>query len=135
MPEVYENIEEFVKALVDVLRPYFKGYEESEEANKKILKLTGRNRNFDILISNSKSKLYEKSYDVGIIIKQKEKRIVDTDFSVKDAYVVIHGAFKSRYENILIIYSIYDGFSDISGDTVEIEINKKIGWIDINLYD
>jgi hypothetical protein len=135
MPEVYENIEEFVKALVDVLRPYFKGYEESEERGKKILKLTGRNRNFDILISNSKSKLYEKSYDVSIIIKQKEKRIVDTDFSVKDTYVVIHGAFKSKYKDTLIIYAIYDGFSDISGDTVEIEIKKEIKWIDINLYD
>jgi hypothetical protein len=135
MPEIYENVNEFGKAIVEMLKPYFKGYEEFVERNKNILKLTGIDRNYDIFMSIHKSLIYEKTIDVSVIIEQKGKRIADVGFYIKDAHVVLHGTFKSKYVDEYHIYSIDEGFTTVRGSTLVITINEETRWIDIDIYD
>jgi hypothetical protein len=135
MSEVYEDVKEFGKALVETLKPYYKSHKESETSEKIVYTLTGKNRDVEIYFHIMLSEIYKDTKKVLVYVKKGEHETEIFNAYVKATTVDISIVARLKYTDEIYVGIIDVGYTLIHGNTLEIEIRKDTKSLMIHSYD
>jgi len=134
MAEAFYDLDEFSKRMVEIFRPFFKGYDEYVIGDVKVYKFTGKYANVDISLGVYRSKEYEQTTMVIVDIIRGLDLIAKNKIYVRTKYVSILSTIRLRYRERYVTYMIDEGYSGIPSDELKIEVNKKLEQIVFSLY-